>query len=461
MALDYDGSPNGVFVQLGKIVKAYNAQKVDATDLDTDLDSILDVFAAMTSGEPALMIEGFATSVDGWKTQHITRRAALVALAKIRLQDRVTILDEIGAISDSIPEILRKLIDKMILDSETVDGSVVTVGSVSAAATNLGNGTVIVSKVLDGYSSPGIGWAGAYPAHLKYKGVDSELCVPSETIVITCGADSFADGLSEGNETFTVEGRIGGPANGWEPEGSGSVGSLSPTAGAESNVFTNGDFETFASDVPTGWTLVAGTAGGPGGPVEESTAADVYHGGKCLRLDGDGSAASIELTQAVATSLVTANRRYLVSCYIKGSATIAAGAVLLKFVGTGYTADAGEEISIAAGSIPTTYTLKHFFVTMPAIIPSDFRFSIKWSGTPTASKSLWIDDLALAPVTYGAGVGMTLVRGSVPFARGDRFEFTLANNEAGTFQRFARQALGIQLPSEPTSGETIADSLAE
>lgn len=458
MALDYDGSPNGLFIQLGKIAKAFFAQKTDATDLDSDLSSILTVFNAMNSGEPALMIETFATSVDGWKTQHTTRRATLNALALTRLQDRVTVLDQIGAITTEKAEILRKLIDKMTVDGESVDGSVVTVGSTTPAGTNTGTGTVLTTKVLDGVTSPGAGWAGTYPAHLRYNGVNSQLAVPSETITIECSADSFADGLTEGDETFTIEGRIAGDANGWEPEGSASVGSASPTAGANSTILTNGDFETFTDDVPDGWTLVAGTAGTH--LVEESAALDVYHGGKCLRFDGDGTQASIEIKLPIANAIVTANKRYLVSCWIKGTATIAAGAVLISFEGTGYTAGS-DKIAIAAGDIPTSYALYHFFVTMPETIPSDFRVVVRWSGTPTAAKKLWIDDLACAPVTYGAGVGMAIVRGSVPFVRGDRFTFTLANDEAGTFQKYFRQAFGVQLPSDVAGAETIADTLAE
>ena len=65
MAIDYDGSPNGVFVQLGKIAKHYNAQRTDATDLDTDLGEIAAVFEAMTSGANELMFEGFPTVVSG------------------------------------------------------------------------------------------------------------------------------------------------------------------------------------------------------------------------------------------------------------------------------------------------------------------------------------------------------------------------------------------------------------
>ena len=83
---------------------------------------------------------------------------------------------------------------------------------------------------------------------------------------------------------------------------------------------------------------------------------------------------------------------------------------------------------------------------------------IKWTGTPTTAKNVYIDDLGIDAVIYGAGVGIGAVRGSTPFARNDRFTVPLTTTE-GAFQKFFRAAYGVQLPSNAAAGETIADAL--
>lgn len=457
MAMNYTTSPNGLFIQLGKIAKHYNVQRADAIALGADVTEILNSFQAMTSGAPDLMTEGFATLGDSWQREYIARRSSLRGLALTRLQDRVTVLDEIGATSTDTTEILRKLIAAMILDVQTVDQSTVTVGAVSAAGTNEGNGIVLMTKVLDAVTSPGSGAAGTYPPNRNYKDLNSELCVPSETMRFTCIGDSFADGLAEGAEAFSWEGRIPDAQHGYKDEGSGVIGTITPINSVGLNIVQNGDFESFTSNAPDNWTIVAGTAGTH--IVEETTLADVYHGENALRFDGDGAQTSIEIKYPISPAQVIGGKRYAVALRLKGSATIAAGAVLITFEGTGYTALTAEKIAIAAGSIPTAYTLESFFVNMPEVIPSDFRLVIRWSGTPTAAKKLWIDDLALGPVSYGGGVGAVIVRGNEPFARDDSYTSAISNNDAGLFQAFFRQNFGVQLPSDGSAAETIADSL--
>lgn len=458
MAMNYDGSPNGVFIQLGSIVKQYLLQKTDATDLDADLTAILNTFEAMTSGAPALMVEGFATSVEGWKDEHAARRETLAALATIRLQDRVTILDELGLTGTEVADILRALIIKMREDTESVDASTVTLGSVTPAASNVGDGTILISPYLDGVTSPGAG-AGVYAAHPDYNGQLTQLCVPSETQKILCTSDSFADGETEGDEAFEWTGRIADSQHGYNPEGSGDIGAITPINGPQLNIFANSDFESWELDEPTGWVVVAGTP--TTHIIQEATGADVYHGSFSARFAGDGAQANIEIKQVVSPTLLTAGKRYCVSVRIKASAAIAAGDLLISFEGTGYTAASTEKISIAPGALPTAWTLEHFFINLPTVIPSDWRFIIRWNGTPTNAKSLWIDDVAFGPVVFGGGLGAVAVRGAVPFVRDDYFTFTVANNDAGTFQKWFRMTYGVQLPSNAAGAETILDSLAE
>lgn len=458
MALNYDTSPNGLFIQLGAIIKQYFLQKTDATDLDTDLAAILSTFEAMTAGAPALMVEGFATTVEGWKGEHVARRESLATLAQTRLQDRVTVLNELGLTGTEVADILRALIIKMREDSESIDASVVTIGAVSAAGSNTGNGTILTTPTLDAVTSPGSGASGVYSAHPDYNGQLSQLAVTSETMRVTCTADSFADGETEGDETFEWSGRLADSIHGYSDEGSGDVGTLTPINGSTLNLLSNADFETWESNEPTGWEIIAGTAATH--IIQENTGADVYHALYSLRYDGDGTEATIEVAQPVSPSTLTAGKRYCLTCRIKASATIADGDLLISFEGTGYTAASTEKIEVAPGALPTAWTLKHFFINLPDVIPSDWALVIRWENTPEAAKQLWVDDVAFGPVSYGGGVGAVIVRGATPFIRDDYFTFTVANNDAGLFQKFFRQVFGVQLPSNAAGGETIDDALA-
>jgi len=156
MALDYTGAQKGLFRHLGKLIKHYNQFKTDATDgstgLDADRKEIFDVFEV---GDMELVLDGLPTAFERWKAEYVERRRVLASYAPARMQDRDAVLTEIGATSSDASEVLGKLIQQMVDHSETVAESTVTLGSVTAGGGNAGNGTVLTTKVLDGYSSPG------------------------------------------------------------------------------------------------------------------------------------------------------------------------------------------------------------------------------------------------------------------------------------------------------------------
>jgi hypothetical protein len=458
MAVNYDTSPNGLFIQIGKIAKHYNLQAADAANLDADLADIMGAFEAMTAGANELMVEGVPTTFAGWESQYVARRASLVTLANTRIQDKETILDELNLAVDDVAAVLSELIRQMNSDSESVNASAVTIGSVSANASNSGNGTILTTKLLDGVTSPGSNARGTFAANPQYRGVDSELAVESETMTIEVATDSFQDGATEGGETFNWNGKKAGVVNGFGAEGSGAIGTITGAHSTSGNLLTNGDFEEITSNAPDDWTIDNGTAGTH--ILQETAGANVYHGDSSIRFVGDGSQAAIGISQAFGASDVTANKLYCVTVRIKADASISAGDLTIQFSGTGYTAGSSEKISIAAASLPTSWSLQSFFVLMPAEIPADFKLAIDWSGTPTDTKNLYIDDLSFSAVNYGGGVGVVAVRGSDPFIKGDRFTFSVANDEAGVFQKFFRQAFGVQLPSDDSGSETIDDSLA-
>lgn len=450
MAIDYDGGSAGVFTHLGKLVKHSDLQLADGVALAADQDEIVD---ALDAGDQDIAVQGIAPQFDQWRSQYAQRRTFLAQKAIDRLRDRSTVLTQIGAVNDSESEIMTKLIRQMLADGETVDRSTVTLGSVTAGSGNVGNGTILLTKVLDGITSPGQLAGKIYLPQPAYKGLDSELCVPSETMILRCDSDSFQNGDTEGGESWVWEGKIADQPWGILGEGSGPIGTIRGAFG-NANLLQNADFETFSTtDTPDSWSIYAGTVT----THIAQDAGNAYHGSSGLKFLGTGAQASIGVSQAISRTQVTANKRYCVTLRMKASATVAAGAFTCQFEGTGYSAGGTESISVAAGSLPTSYTLYSFYVNMPASIPSDFKLVIKWTGTPTNAKNLWVDDVSLSAANYGGGIAVNPIRGSTPFVRGDYFTFTVANSEK-IFQRFFRRAFGAMLPS--SGSPSIADSLA-
>lgn len=450
MALDHDD----LFEDLGALVKCYNLFLADAQNISTRIDAIQDAFA--DEHQEAAIEQLRDTQENAWLAEYEGRRAALAGYAAQRLTDRESVLDEIDATSNTISEALSKLIEYLSDNSETVNASSTVVGSITPGGDNVGDGTVIVTELLDRVTSPGSRAGTNFAAHYLYGDLETELTV-TETMILRCVSDSYADGQSEGGETFRWDGDLADSQHGvLAAEGSGYCGNVNGIHGSTALYLTNADFEIFTvTNTPDNWTIDAGAVTTN---IAMATGSDKFHGTNGLKFLGDGAAAAIQVSQSVAAA-VKPGKRYCCTLRLKASATIAAGAFTAQLEGTGYTAGTLEKISIAAGSLPTAWTLYSFNVLIPANAPDDLKLVLKWTGTPTNAKNLWIDDVGFGEVAYGGGVGVVVVRGATPFVRDDRVSFTLTATE-GVLQKFFRRAFGVQLPSDGAGGETLLDSLA-
>jgi hypothetical protein len=455
MSVDYTSSNNGIFTHIGKIIKYFNNYKSQPTDPSTGLDVDRSaIITALHNGNQDLPIQGLTAAYQSWKLGYVSRRAALAGYVLARLQDPASVLNLIGAAGTDPASIVLALFNQMLVDSQTVQASSVSLGSVTAGSGNAGNGQVYTTAVLDGYTSPGGQGPLVYPALPAYQGRNTELAIPSETQLLVAMTDGAQGSVPV---TFSWNGQPP-DANGQYGiynEGSGLIGSVTEVHGNTPTYLANADFESFTiANTPDDWNIDSGTVG----TNIKSNTTNVAHGSSSLNFIGDGSTATIQVSQAPPAGTLNARQRYLVSAQIKADSSITAGTLTIEFSGTGYTPGSGELISIAPGSLPTSYQLNHFFVTMPAAIPTNMKLIVQWSGTPTNGKNLYIDDIGIAPVAYGGGVGVAVVRGTSPFGLGDRFSFSVTNTE-GVFQRAFRQLFGFQLPS--AASPTIADSLAQ
>lgn len=434
MAVNYDD----LFEDLGEFVQRINDFSALFSALDTDFSEIESDLDANGRQD---ILSGTFEIFEGFKGQLVGWIGAMQAKCTQRLTHRSTILEELRLESTGVQVVLAELIRDMIANSETVEISTVTVGSITDTKTNANAGGCLVDKVLDGVNAPHAN----YQPNWYYNGVDSELA-GSETMYVQCIRDSQSDGATEGAETFRVDGQVQNASPySWQNYGSGPGPQLTVLQGA--SILTNLEMENFTSNVPAGWTVNAGTAGTH--LLEETTT--VHRGAAALELVGDAAQASIQISQAVAAGVFTPRRRYCVGFWVRGNAGVSAGTLTIQFEGTGYTAASTEKIEMNAAALAaqTAYGWEHFYINWPTEPPDDMKLVIKWTGTPSAH-NIFIDGGGVAPVVYHNGVNFMVYAGSEKFLRNDRFTLDITNNNAGVFQTFFRKTYGVQLPSDAT-----------
>lgn len=448
MALLYDDANTGIFTRIGKLIKYINAhQTMPATTLPAELKAVVDLFEA---ADMTQQVAGIYGDFAGWQFDQITIRQRLAAYADNVLLDHNSVLEELGLTSARLDanfwDTLRR---KMTADSETIDGSTISIGSITAGAANVGNGTIILSSLLDAYNPPV-----AYgPALVTNLSGTSELAVTSETMIFECVSD-VANGAPSGSESFTWHGAARGPQFDWDTEGSGDGPTITTAAG---NVVTDGEFENWTNtNTPSNWTLSTGASAG----TTVLRYATPYRGTYAMELKGTG-AATIAITQDL-TNKLDPGRAYCFSYRLKASsAPPAAGAVTANIAIVTPAGTTTVSLNVANGALTTSYALKSTVFAMPLERASSITLTLSATSTLTPGQSLYFDQVAVQPMIYHGGVAACVIPGSRDFIRGDKFTSAITNDDAGTFQKFFRRKYGVQLPSDPLGSETIADSLAE
>jgi hypothetical protein len=159
MALDYTGASAGIFTRAGKFVKYLNSRLATAvTTLPAELKAIADLFEA---ADLTNQISGLYADYDGFKANVTSERQRLAKYLDTILTDRDTVLADHGGQRDRRRDHHRPprpapADGRRRPDREPLHGDH---RRVVAAAGNVGNGTVITSKLLDGYTAPLAGGA--------------------------------------------------------------------------------------------------------------------------------------------------------------------------------------------------------------------------------------------------------------------------------------------------------------
>lgn len=376
------------------------------------------------------------------------------------LTNREGVLQQINGLTDEsgIEDVLQYMYRDMSTNSEHVLKCTATVPSIGTANSgNNGDEECHCTVVLDGVTPP---WVGG-PSHLLWTDVNSELVSTSETVMLECIADSETDGLPEGAEKWKWTGMFGSDnLHDWRGEGSGAGPELTTSNGE--NLLTNGEFEDFVANQPTGWTVTGGAVGV--NIFSETTT--MKRGDACLKFLQAGAVATLSVEQSIPEGLIAPDKRYFVAIWVKGEAGIAAGALTIHFEGENYTAGGTEEITMNAAALAaaTSWTLKKFWITFPYEVPEDLKMVIKITGTLTNAKNVYFDGFVVAPVNYHGGFGVNIVAaesrgasGTGKILRGDRFTIAVSNDNAGYIQTYFRRKYKFQLNSHATP--TLANTL--
>jgi hypothetical protein len=328
MAITY----SEVFEDIGRIIKLIDQFHDVATGSNSPVpdlpDREADIMAQLASTGRYDVADGMQSILSSFKNQMSSFGQTLSAKVTERLLNLDSVILQLNStVSPSdINHLLMELANDMIANSETINASSVGMSGWAAAASNVGDGIVVRTDVLDGVTSP---TNGAIP-QIQYAGIKSELSVPTEIMSLTCIEDQDTNNRPEGQELFLLEGKPGttqGPWD-WKQEGSGTSLQL-PTLNTF-DIVGNRDFEIWtATNTPFGWSVISGTPGT--NILQETTAADVFRGLTSLNLIGNSQ--NIDLRQSIPLNTLTPRRMYCLAMCVKGSATID-GTLSVKFFST-------------------------------------------------------------------------------------------------------------------------------
>jgi hypothetical protein len=462
-----------LFTHAGSLVGRINSYAtLPSVTMPADLQRIAAAFGTSPTalGQSGLPIQGLDATFAAFESNISGFRQRLAQYVDATLTDRDTVTTQLPGLSGTdITTVLQALIQQANDDGQTVQRCGVSLGPVTAASSNIGNGTVMIDKILDGFNAP---LRNRGFAHLRYNGLPSELAVSSETMSLTCVADSSSSGVAEGSERWAWTGAPAQPPFSFIGEGSG-LGPQLTTAQGDTTI-PNLGWDSFAGNAPASWRITSGAAN-----IFRETA-KVFRGTSALRITGDGATPAITWTYPIPANRIKARRRYLFTMRMFRDGFGPGGATLtIGFTGTGYTPAASEQISMPVFALPNAYGLYVFYINAPTNIPTNWALSISVTGTLRSGANVYLDSGSFSPVVYHGGINCIPLAGSIPWARGDRLSWPVGNDNAGAFQTFLRRAYGIQLPSaqsatEPTlptpmpfslllqtlPGPTISDSLA-
>lgn len=455
---------NQYFAAMGDLGKILHAAHTYGGSGGTQPAAFADAIASLQHLQPVAAL--LPPAQETARQAAFTSVKAVVAAATRDLTIR-TMVTNVPAISPDLRGALEELIRQMDAGAQSVQSFSRGV-TVTAAAANAGNGTVLTSLARgDGYEQ----------ANLF-----------AENATLVCANDAQSGGATKGQEPFTYTGGVA-PTDVYDDRWPGQSGSgttlnfnaVDSLATNASQLLTNASFETETATGWTGWDIQTGTFNTHLGP----STTQFYRGLKSLRLDGDGTTLTA-LKQdfgsaAGATARLAPMTAYGV-CWRARADTAPTGGQLRVELTDGNNDPTADAQALQNRITQTMLGLGTAWVTVsgafrtPKVLPATLRLRVYLSTALNAGAKVYLDDFSFTPLTrlYPGGPLAAVFSGSVPWVArppasspvrrdADRFTLAFTNPRTNpTFQSFFdrvfdMRGLGLLLPESatPTQSDTL------
>lgn len=386
------------------------------------LDVLNDSPAERDCAEAVALLAEAARTARGWSVQ---LRAQLDACL------RGFVAAELGARGLGAREVAQRLAQAMFADGESVEACAVALGAVEARPENAGDAQCYASiRTVDQGENE----------------VDDERA-RSQAVAIECIRDAAHHRLAPGHEEFRVTPEFGPPV---------SLRVIPVTSGDfpdARNAVLDGAFESHDGADFDHWAVNAG-----GGVFSRDTGVKLFGTGS-LKLTGNGATAGdLRQDMAARDPALASGAWFGFGAWVR-VASHSAGSVTLDLLLDGVAAGA---LTVDGGTPTGQWLHKGELVYLPrATFANKVVVRVRCSGDFDGVVN--VDGVSLAPATEvpHAGLGLCLFAGAqapqaLPIA--DRFDLATTSDDAGAFQAFARDQLGLALPSDDPA--TIDDELA-
>lgn len=343
-----------------------------------------------------------------------------------------TVTEMVTADNGNIPKsaipAFKELNRQMRAGSTSLYRNVVTQGSVSYAAANVGTGKILLH------------------------GTPSQMS-PTETITFQCISDTTT-GATAGREVFQITGGLRVPdvtSNLW-PGGSGANFTLASSDYNDSkNTLTNGGFDSWTGGVPDGWTINSGAA------TLSQLSSGTFRNGSAIQHSG---AAEAKFSQTSPSVVLGPGKRIIVGFWAK------------KVSGT-VTADIEMEVqNTSTGTVIATVTASGVTTSWQlytASYQSDYNAPVEavnvefvCSADAGVVKAIDCAFVFVPPQAGTNGQFIQIIGGATDWRIGDYATVAISNNYQSnvltyTERFFAPFANGIELPTDATG--TVTNSV--
>lgn len=373
-----------------------------------------------------------ANQFIGFSSQAAGMVSSLLSIVNNSIGDLQSFLNS----PSSSPSIILPLFaQQFVIDGQTMLQSTVGSPTIALGSGDVGNGTLVAVNT---------DWSGVIQQQIL-----------NQVVRFQCTNDQYT-GATAGAEQFSTTGYPFAQSNYAGQLGNGNGSSLSVANNSPQQLIQNGGFDTFTTNLPNNWTLVAGTAG----TNVLSTLTTHSPGALALLFQGNSSAATVTITQALSPQLQTRSKYGLGIWMRKGGGTFAGGSNLKISIYS--PSGAMSEVNIFNAdptTLTTSYILYSGFMNVGATFATDATARINWTGAASEATTaqIFMDDMVVIPATSFGGVAYFLERGSADFLKNDFITSTTTNDNAGLWSSFFARFYSIQFPlvaSAPTFSES-------